>query len=58
MSTQDIPNTIERHIEIAAPIHRVWALGSEPDWWINEGEIRQHQLEIELAAARGHLEQV
>jgi uncharacterized protein YndB with AHSA1/START domain len=45
MSTQDIPDTIERHIEIAAPIHRVWALVSEPGWWINEGEIRQHRLE-------------
>ena len=45
MSTNDIPNTIERQIEIAAPIERVWALVSEPGWWINEGEIREHRTE-------------
>ena len=45
MSTRGIPNTIERQIEIAAPIERVWALVSEPGWWINEGEIREHRIE-------------
>lgn len=45
MSTQRIPNTIERQVEIAAPIERVWDLVSEPGWWINEGEIRRHRME-------------
>ncbi|HKX68491.1 MAG TPA: SRPBCC domain-containing protein [Intrasporangium sp.] len=50
MSAQGIPNTIERQIEIAAPIERVWALVSGPGWWINEGEIREHEIE----QAEGH----
>lgn len=40
-----IPDTIERQVEIDAPMDRVWALVSEPGWWINEGSIRPHRLE-------------
>ena len=45
MSRQGIANTIERQVEIAAPIERVWSLVSEPGWWINEGAIREHRIE-------------
>lgn len=45
MSEQSVSNTIERQIEISAPIDRVWALVSEPGWWINEGDIRPHRIE-------------
>ncbi|WP_211878457.1 ATPase [Pseudarthrobacter albicanus] len=38
-------DSIERQIDIDAPIGRVWQLVSEPGWWINEGEIREHRLE-------------
>ncbi|ALE05011.1 hypothetical protein AL755_05100 [Arthrobacter sp. ERGS1:01] len=38
-------DSIERQIDIDAPIERVWQLVSEPGWWINEGEIREHRLE-------------
>ncbi|MDV3220251.1 SRPBCC domain-containing protein [Intrasporangium sp.] len=51
MTTQGIPNTIERQVEIAAPIERVWGLVSEPGWWINEGTIRTHRIE----PADGHV---
>lgn len=41
---EPIPDTIERSILIHAPADRVWALVSEPGWWINDGQIRAHQL--------------
>lgn len=37
-------NTIEREIEIAATVERVWELVSEPGWWINDGAIKTHQI--------------
>jgi uncharacterized protein YndB with AHSA1/START domain len=40
-----IPNSIEREIRIDAPVERVWALVSEPGWWVNEGTVRPHRLE-------------
>lgn len=40
-----VPDTIEREITIAAPVDVVWSLVSEPGWWINEGEIRDHAVE-------------
>lgn len=39
-----VPDTIEREITIAAPVDVVWPLVSEPGWWINEGEIREHTI--------------
>lgn len=36
---------IERQIEIDAPAERVWALVSQPGWWINDGEIVDHKIE-------------
>lgn len=43
--TATVPDTIEREITIAAPVGVVWPLVSEPGWWINEGEIRDHTVE-------------
>lgn len=43
--TVTVPDTIEREIVIAAPVDAVWPLVSEPGWWINEGEIREHAIE-------------
>lgn len=39
-----IADTIERSILIQAPVERVWALVSEPGWWINDGEIVAHEI--------------
>lgn len=44
-SALDLPDTIEREITINAPVDVVWPLVSEPGWWINEGEIREHTVE-------------
>ena len=41
---EQIPDTIEREILINAPMERVWALVSEPGWFINAGQIRAHGL--------------
>ena len=38
------PVTIEDSIDIDAPAERVWQLLSEPGWWINEGEYREHDI--------------
>lgn len=43
--TVTVPDSIEREILIAAPVDVVWPLVSEPGWWINEGEIREHAIE-------------
>lgn len=44
-SALDLPDTIEREITINAPVDVVWPLVSEPGWWINEGEIREHTIQ-------------
>ncbi len=36
---------IEREIEIAAPASKVWALISEPGWFINDKELTEHRIE-------------
>lgn len=42
----DIPNTIERTVEINATAERVWSLVSTPGWFINDGdEMREHRIE-------------
>lgn len=40
-----VADRIERSVTIAAPPERVWAIVSEPGWWINEGTIRPHRIE-------------
>lgn len=41
----DVLDRIERQIEITAPASRVWALVSEPGWWINDSQIIGHRIE-------------
>lgn len=41
------PDSIEKHIDIAASQKTVWHLVSEPGWWINDGEVREHRIEQE-----------
>ncbi|GAA4154488.1 SRPBCC family protein [Gryllotalpicola daejeonensis] len=44
MTEQQLADAIRQSIEIAAPIDVVWRLVSEPGWWINDGEIQEHQV--------------
>lgn len=44
-AVDDVPDTIERSIDIDATAERVWNLVSEPGWFINSGEIVEHVLE-------------
>lgn len=37
------PDTIRRDITIDAPLATVWRLISTPGWWINDGEIIEHE---------------
>jgi len=34
----DGEDRIERQIDIEAPVDRVWALVSEPGWWVGDGD--------------------
>ncbi|GAB2508023.1 SRPBCC domain-containing protein [Paramicrobacterium agarici] len=38
-------DSIERNVHIAATPERVWELISEPGWYINDGELREHRIE-------------
>ncbi|WP_432562412.1 SRPBCC domain-containing protein [Kineococcus sp. SYSU DK003] len=38
---------IEREITIAASAERVWELVSRPGWFVNDGELRDHELRVE-----------
>lgn len=40
----DVPDTIERSITITAAIEAMWDLVSEPGWWINDGELAEHDI--------------
>ncbi|WP_370943751.1 SRPBCC domain-containing protein [Amycolatopsis sp. cg5] len=40
-------DSIEREVEINAPIERVWGLVTEPGWWIGEGGADERQLRQE-----------
>ena len=48
---QSVPDTIERTVTINAPVDRVWQLVSRPGWWINNGEIRDHEITIDGSVA-------
>lgn len=39
-----VPGCIERSIQIAAPLARIWGLVAEPGWWINDGQIAEHTI--------------
>ncbi|AZG46826.1 SRPBCC family protein [Gordonia insulae] len=45
MSTELELDRIEREITIAAPAQKVWALVSEPGWYINDSQIVEHRIE-------------
>jgi uncharacterized protein YndB with AHSA1/START domain len=40
-----VKDTIEQEIDIAAPIGQVWALVSQPGWFVNGGVITGHEVE-------------
>jgi uncharacterized protein YndB with AHSA1/START domain len=59
--TEQTVDEIRQSIEIDAPIERVWELVSEPGWWINDGELQEHQVSLTaqpdgtlIAEVRGH----
>jgi uncharacterized protein YndB with AHSA1/START domain len=61
MTEQQVADAIRQSIEIAAPIDVVWRLVSEPGWWINDGELQEHQVTTTtaddgtvIAEVRGH----
>lgn len=37
------PNSIHREITIGAPLEKVWRLISTPGWWINDGDVIEHE---------------
>jgi uncharacterized protein YndB with AHSA1/START domain len=45
---------IERSVEIDAGADRVWQLVSEPGWWINDGRVTPHRIEVEGDVAVVH----
>ena len=50
----DTSDRIERSIEIEAPAQRVWDLVSTPGWWINDGQIVPHEVELDGDVATVH----
>ncbi|WP_372699931.1 MULTISPECIES: SRPBCC domain-containing protein [unclassified Arthrobacter] len=51
---ENLPDSITRSIDIDAPAERVWALVSEPGWFINDGEYRVHRIEVDGGVATVH----
>lgn len=41
----DLPDRIDRSIDINASAERVWGLISEPGWFINDNELTEHRIE-------------
>lgn len=37
------PDRIRREVMIGAPLEKVWRLVSTPGWWINDGEVIEHE---------------
>jgi uncharacterized protein YndB with AHSA1/START domain len=61
MAEEQVADEIRESIEIDAPIERVWRLVSEPGWWINDGELQEHEVSLSaqpdgtlIAEVRGH----
>jgi uncharacterized protein YndB with AHSA1/START domain len=52
MTTDDVPDEIVRSIRIAASAETVFAIISEPGWFINDGEYREHEITTEGDASR------
>ncbi|MBM6622975.1 SRPBCC domain-containing protein [Micrococcaceae bacterium RIT802] len=51
---EHLPDSITSTIDIDASAERVWALVSEPGWFINDGEYRAHQIEVDGDVAVVH----
>jgi len=61
MTDQRAADAIRQSVEIDAPIDVVWRLVSEPGWWINDGELEEHEVGYSerpdgtvIAEVRGH----
>ncbi|MFC7374867.1 MULTISPECIES: SRPBCC domain-containing protein [unclassified Brachybacterium] len=52
LTTDDVPDEIMRSIHIDASAETVFAIISEPGWFINDGEYRPHEIEIDGDVAR------
>lgn len=47
MSTSTVQDSIRRQITIDAPVDVVWRLVSTPGWWINDGEVFEHDTTVD-----------
>lgn len=45
-SVQD-NDVVEADVLIDAPLARVWELVSEPGWWINDGPLGDHEIDVD-----------
>ncbi len=48
----EVPDEILRHLHIDATAEAVFAIISEPGWFINDGEYREHEITRQGAVAR------
>lgn len=46
---EQVRDTVEADVLIAASLEDVWALVSEPGWWINDGPMGDHEVSIDQA---------
>jgi uncharacterized protein YndB with AHSA1/START domain len=52
VTTDDVPDEVLRSIHIAASAETVFAIVSEPGWFINDGEYREHEITTEGDVSR------
>ena len=52
VTTDDVPDEILRSIHIEASAETVFAIISEPGWFINDGEYREHRITTEGEVSR------
>ena len=51
LTTDDVPDEIERSIHIDATAETVFAIVCEPGWYINDGEYREHEVTTDGAVS-------
>ena len=51
LTTEDVPDEIARSIHIDATAEAVFEVISEPGWFINDGEYREHEITVAGATA-------
>lgn len=44
-----VPNALYGAVRLPVPQHEAWRVVSEPGWWINDGELREHRIEADGA---------